>query len=73
MWLSVTVQEKALKDNQKAYILVDSNGYTCGIHETQELAAKAIGSVEWNINRGEIKRSKLNKNRQSSKQPTTKK
>lgn len=71
--VSVTIQEKALKDGQKAFYLIDSLGFVCGIHETQEQAQRAIGAVTWNVNRGQIKRSKLNKHCQNLKQSSTKK
>lgn len=47
--LTVTVVEK-----NNAFILVDSEGYTCGIFATQQDADKAIAATTANINRGYI-------------------
>lgn len=52
--LTLTIQEKSLRDGSKIYMIVDSKGCVCGIHSTEETANKAIPVIKYNIGYGRV-------------------
>lgn len=69
------IQEKSLKNGDKAFILIDSEGYMCGVYATEQDAEKAIPAIKRNITQGYVPKSVLFKksNRQQNKQMSNKK
>ena len=56
------VEEKVLANGDKAYILIDDKGYTCGLFATIAHAEKAAPAIARNINQGYVPRSVLHRN-----------
>lgn len=52
--LTFTIEERDYKGTlqDKAKVLVDSEGFVCGIFSTVEEAEKAIPAIRYNISRG---------------------
>lgn len=45
---------KADKNGQKAHVVVDSEGYICGVYSTANEAEKAIPAIRRNVEKGFI-------------------
>ncbi len=52
--LTFTIVEREVKGQEPAKLLVDSEGFICGIFSFSDEAEKAKDKILWNINKGKV-------------------
>ncbi len=52
--LTFTIVDREVKGHQPAKLLVDSEGFICGIFSDETEAKAAIGKIAYNIGRGKV-------------------
>lgn len=62
-----------VKELNKGAVVIDSEGYTCGVYETLAQAEKAIPSIKRNLEKGSVSPKLLKQERQQNRQPSRKK
>lgn len=57
--VSYKIEEKTLKDGSKAFVVLDSKGYFCGVYDSLESAEKALPAIRYNVANGVISQKSL--------------